>query len=115
MTSVLIGNLTGIELEYEFAKACGFQMVGKRSGPFALGFNSDDGILIFGAGEEVVSYASFSTNCSSVVLSEGQKHQAILAPQGAMVACRIGDVEAIGDDYTEALMRAVILHNLKLG
>lgn len=115
MTTSFIDNLTGSELEYEFAKACGFQTVGRRSGPFALGLNDDGGILIFGAGSEAVSYASFSTNCSSVVLSQGQKLQAKLIPQGQLVACRIGEVEAAGENYTDALMRAVILHSEKLG
>ena len=113
MTAARIGNLSGIELEYEFAKACGFQTVGRSSGPFALCMDNGASFLLFGGDEDAVSLASFSTNCSDVVLSQGQKLQAKLIPQGLFVACQIGDVEAVGENYTEALMRAVVLHNLK--
>ena len=115
MTTDLIHNLSGIDLEFAFAKACGFEMIGKSSGPFAVGTKNGGGLLIFGADEESVSQASFSTSCSYLVLSQGQKLQAKLISQGALVACKIGEVEASGEDYTQAMMRAIVLYSRRNG
>ena len=113
MTEDEILKLDGVDLEFAFAKACEFKLAGSCTGPFGLFDKNGDELIIFGADQQSVIHASFSSNFASVVLEQGQKRNAVLASNGAYVDCKIEDAEASGSSYTQALMRAIVLQSQK--
>lgn len=104
-----VQNLKDVELEYSFAVAMGFPILGYKRGPFALCPSSTDAITVFGGSEDTVSLSSFQTDLAFIPLEAGQELGAILISNDSGVTCRIGAVEASGANYLEALMRAIVL------
>jgi len=89
--------------------------VGRSNGPFALCDAETGDLLIFNGDETSVTEASFNTNLVSIVLQTGQRLHAMISSNDAAVTCKIGDIDATGKDFVDAIMRAVILFKLKGG
>lgn len=105
-------TLKNVELEFAFAKAMGYPVFGFSRGPFALCSNSSNSLNIFGSDEGDISLSSFKTDLASIPLEVGQELGAILSTHDSVATCRIGDLEVKGDDYLEALMRAIIMYKV---
>lgn len=105
-----IASLKGVELEYAFAKAMGYEVLGCSEGPFALWSVSSRTLAVIGGDKNSISFSSFSTDLSDLPLEKGQELGAVLSPQDSVVICRIGGLEMKGHDYLQALMRALVLH-----
>jgi hypothetical protein len=115
VTEDQVKDLSGSELEFAFAKARDFQVLGRSAGPFALCDGATGNLLIFNGDEASVTESSFNTNLVSIVLQTGQRLHAVVSSNDAAVTCTIGDVYATGKDFVDAMMRAVILFKLKGG
>lgn len=110
MTDASISDLKNTELEFAFAKAMGYSLVGENGGPFVLWDKLSSSHLIFGGDESSISYASFMKDFAYIPLQIGQELGAVLSTRNSTAMCQIGDVVASGDDYLEALIRAIVLH-----
>lgn len=102
-------GLTGVQLEYLFARAAGFEVIGSERGPFALHSEDENRIVIFGA-QLSARLGSFNRSDADVPLDMAQELGATLRISGARAICEIGPTVASGSSYLEAVMRALVAH-----
>ncbi|GKS87260.1 hypothetical protein AVMA1855_23930 [Acidovorax sp. SUPP1855] len=104
-------DATGVHLEYLFAKAAEFEMLGSPSGPFALRWNDEgiEQIAVFG-GQLPPTHSSFHSDYAHVPLKMAQELGATLSVADGMAVCEIGSTRCVGTNYAEAVMRALIAH-----
>ena len=105
-----VSALDGVELEYAFAEAMQLLALGTPNGPFALAPKDGRTLTIFGGGPESVEYSSFWTTSSDIPLLKGKELGASLYIKDGVAVCQLESITTHGDDYIEALMRALILH-----
>lgn len=101
--------LTGVQLEYLFARAAGFEVIGTEHGPFALHAEDENSIVIFGT-QSSARLGSFNRIDSEVPLGMAQQLGATLRVSGGRAICEIGSTVASGSSYLEAVLRALIAH-----
>jgi len=102
---------TGVHLEYLFAKAAEFEILGSPSGPFALRWEDEgtEQIAVFG-GQVPPTHSSFHSDYAHVPLRMAQELGATLSVTDDKAVCEIGTTRRTGTSYTEATMRALIDH-----
>jgi len=110
MTGSHVTQLEGIELEFEFAKAMGYEIVSHTSEAFVLRVHDPEQLFIFGSNEGYVEYVSFEDDLASLLLKRGQELGAEFKMLDGVAHCTVGGLETNGTTYTQALMRALILH-----
>lgn len=106
-----VQNLSGVELEYTFARAAQFDTIGSSHGPFATIASDMRSLFIFGGSVETVIHSSFADNLSGFVMETAKKRGASLFVEDGVAKCRIKEYCAHGENFMEALMRAVILES----
>lgn len=104
-----VQDLSGVELEYTFARAAQFDMIGSSHGPFATIASDMRSLFIFGGNVETVIHSSFSNNLSGLAMETAKKRGATLFVEDGVAKCRIKEHCAHGESFMEAMMRAVIL------
>jgi len=98
-----------LNLEYWFAQSAGYEIIGSEDGPFALWSERERSIYVFGSAESV-KFSSFKTNCMDKVLEAALFFGASLRVEGTSVTCELGLITCRGDDYIEAMLKALIVH-----
>lgn len=101
--------LTGVQLEYVFARAAGFDVIGTERGPFALHAEDENSIVIFGS-HTSIRLGSFDRSDAEVPLDMAQALGATLRVCDGRVICEIGPIVASGSSYLEATLRALVAH-----
>lgn len=110
METQAICKLTGTELEYAFAKAMGYSIWRDESGPFILRSTAESAIYIFGGTTDSVNFSSFSTDFANVLLEKGMELGATLYVENGIAKCQLKGWSADGEDYFQALMRALVTY-----
>ena len=105
-----VENLSGTELEFAFASAMNYALMGSSEGPFVLQHEDARTLMVFGSRKKLVKFSSFNTDCSDVPLEVAEKLGASLSMKNGVPTCQIGDTEIGGKNYLESLMRAIVLH-----
>lgn len=102
---------TGVHLEYLFAQAAEFEILGSPSGPFALRWEDEgiEQIVVFGA-RLPPTQSSFYSDYAHVPLNMAQALGATLSVAKDMVTCEIGSIRSTGSTYSEAAMRALTVY-----
>jgi hypothetical protein len=104
-----VQELSGVELAYAFAQAARFELFGTSNGPFALLAKDKRSIFIFGGSAESIRHSSFEGNLADMALQTAQELGAKLYVENGMAKCCIGQKCAFGENFVQALMRAVVL------
>lgn len=104
-----IERLDGVALEYEFCRAMGKEVFGRHGGSFVVR-GSDGSLGLFEAEDDPVSRLSLCDSDVLYPLDVARKLDASFVAIGGVVTCRIGKVEAEGNSYSEAAMRAVVAY-----
>jgi hypothetical protein len=115
VTEDLVRGLSGSELEFAFAMAIDFQVIGRSDGAFAICDGATGHLHIFNGDDTSFTDSSFNTNLVSTVLNTGQRLQAVVSSKDMVVSCKIGDIDATGKDFVDAIMKAVVLFKLQGG
>jgi len=85
-----IHQMTGVELDYAYAKANNWNIMGWPNGPFALCANSPNQLMIFGNNSEnIVLDASFSGSLSEFIFDDAVKLGASICVKDGLVHCQI--------------------------
>lgn len=104
---------SGAHLEYLFANAAGFELLGSAGGQFALQWE-DEGvkrIAVFG-GQLPPTHSSFTSDYAHVPLQLAQELGAAFSVDKGTVVCEVGSIRSTGESYAEAAMRALVAHFL---
>lgn len=107
---------SGSHLEYLFANAAGFDLLGSAGGQFALQME-DEGvkrIVVFG-GHLPPTHSSFTTDYAHVPLQLAQELGAAFSVDRGKAVCEVGSFRSSGDSYAEAAMRVLIAHFSAVG
>ncbi len=104
-----VQDLSGVELEYTFARAAHFDVFGSSHGPFALVTTDMRSLFVFGGSAESVKHSSFANNMAELALETAKERGATLFVENGVAKCRINEYCAHGENFMQALMRAVIL------
>lgn len=100
---------TGTQLEYLFAKAAGYELIGSEKGPFAMLSGDGMKIVVFGS-KKSVRHASFKRDCAEVPLEMAESLGASLRVKDGLAVCEIGRIAMTGEDFMEATLRALLAH-----
>lgn len=101
--------LTGVRLEYVFARAAGFEVIGTERGPFALHSEDENSIVIFGSNPST-RHGSFERTDAEVPFGMAKELGATFRVSKGLVICEIGPIAASGSSYLEATLRALVAH-----
>ena len=91
-------ELSGTRLEYEFARAMGFNPLGNPDGPFVLNHEKQSMVLVFGA-RESINISSFSMDFVDAPLNAAKDLGACLSTENGKAKCTLGEITTEGDDY----------------
>lgn len=105
-----VESLSGTKLEFAFAMAMKYMVIGSREGPFVLQSEDASSFTVFGGGTEWTNYSSFYTDLSNVPLAIAMELGARISMKNGIPTCQIGDTEITGNGYLEALMRAIVFY-----
>lgn len=100
---------TGTRLEYLFAKAVGYELIGSEHGPFAVLSRDCTTIAVFG-NKKSVKHASFKDECADIPLQMAESLGACFSVKDGLAVCEIGDIVTTGADFMEATLRALLTH-----
>lgn len=115
MSDTKLPQLSGVELTYKLLKSQEVGLIGEPQGPFAIASSPLQKIFVFGGDETNVRHISFEDDEALYPLGLAQKLGASFSVEGTTVTCRIGEIVALGDNYSEAAMRGLIAYRIVSG
>jgi hypothetical protein len=107
-------QLTTLELLYQFCKEVGDDVVGNPKSVFAAYAPGTETLQIFAADESSFKIVPYRTITMLEALDFVQEEQASFSVKASQVTCQIGAIQATGNSYPEAALRALVKHQQRL-
>lgn len=104
-------HLTDGALEYAFLESCGMPVFGATDGPFVMRDSTNNSFMMFRGDNQNIEQATFTDPLSLFPFTVALKFSAKFSVEDGVVTCLIGDAISTGLTYSQAAMRAVVIHN----
>ena len=109
MNQQKLSKLSGAALDYAFAKAMGYEVMGDENGPFTM-YNRVDGVINYFGDADSILRSSFMGNLADTILREGQYYGATMHIENSVAKCDLQGITVEGENYLEALQRALVIY-----
>ena len=106
-----VQQLSGVELDFAYAKAHDCHMIGSPKGPFAIYAERARTLWCFGQDSQIQKDSSFCDNLIASPLHEAMEYGASISVKNGIVRCEIDDLTTTGDSIAQALLRCLILRH----
>ncbi len=103
-------QLTTLELLYHYFKEDGDHVIGNPKSAFATYAPETEKLQIFAADPGSFEIVPYRTITMLEALEFAQEEQASFSVTASQVTCQIGAIQATGDTYPDAAIRALVKH-----
>ncbi len=111
MKAEKVQQLSGVELDFAYAKAHNCRILGSPQGPFAIYAERAKKLWCFGRDDQIQKDSSFCDSLIASPLDEAIEHGASIYVKDGVVQCQIDDLTSTGDSIAEALLRCLVLRH----